>query len=270
MTSSLEIIDRLPYELAARLEADPFFIDIPVVVFEEGNIKAEMDRKQALVTTKTGRRGVAVIVLQVVADDPYPDVMFNPLLLHPAFQVVELVELNRDPNGTGKSARKVARRIRDLLKIFGMYGVAKTMIADEPCIEPVKLADELGKSVKAYQVNFRCLEDHDELLNQCSRPTFQVTGATLELLSETADAEIYYTIEGDPAECVGARTYPSKQNPLAHLYNTALPIPDAGFIIRACAYPAGTTNAGNGGEPIDPALLSTTASWVTRAEIFPS
>jgi hypothetical protein len=251
----------MPYELAARLESDPFFSDIPVVVFEEGNIKTEMDRKQALVTTKTGKRGVAVIVLQVVADDTYPDVMFNPLLLHPAFQVVELVELNRDPNGTGKSARKVARRIRDLMKIFGMQGIAKTIIPDEPCIEPVKLADELGKSVKAYQVNFHCLEDHDELLNQCQRPTFTIDAEAgqVTIVSATAGAEIYYTLDD---------SYPSKANPRAVLYNGPVDIPDAaGVVLRACAYPTGTTNAGNDGGPMDPALMSMTGSWVTRVQL---
>ncbi len=137
--ATLDIIDRLPYEFKARLEADEFFCDIPVVVAEDGNLKSEMEKRQAVLTTKTTKRGVAVIVLQVVADDNFPNLRFGPMTLRPAFQVVEQLEFNRDENRTKKSARKVARRIRDVIKGAGLQGLVLDLQADSPCIEPVNL-----------------------------------------------------------------------------------------------------------------------------------
>ena len=103
MIRAIDVIDLLPGELAARLQCDPFFADIPVIVVESGNVATELARKQAVITEKSGKRGVAVIVLQCLADDTDANVNFGPMILRPAFQVVEQVELNNDPNGTGKS-----------------------------------------------------------------------------------------------------------------------------------------------------------------------
>jgi hypothetical protein len=259
MSRLLDIIDALPVELAARLESDPFFIDIPIVVYEEGNFTSEMQRKQALVTTKTGRRGAAVIIPQLVISDPYLDLQFGPCLLRPAFQVIEVPELNRDTNGTQKSARRIGRRIHDIIKIFGIQGLVATFIPDEPYMVPIHFAADVPAGTRGYECNFHVLESSGEKMSQVQRPTFEIVdGDTLALASATEGAEIYYTTD---------ESYPSKSNAQAHLYSSPILIPDGGLTVRACAYPSGTTNAGNGGEPIDPNLLSIIPSWVTREEI---
>ena len=262
MITSLDVIDRLPYELASRLESDPFFIDIPIIVYEEGNIITEMQRKQALVTAKRGKRGAAVIIPQLVLTDPYLDVQFGPCLVRPAFQAIEVPELNRDPQGTGKSARRIGRRIHQNVKIFGIQGLVKTFISDEPLMTPLRLSGDESKAIKGYELNYHCLEDSAEQLSQCQRATFSVQdGDTLVIVSATPNVELYYTLDG---------SYPSKSNSQAHLYNGPIDIPDDGLFVRACAYPAGTTNAGNGGEPIDPDLLNILPSWVTQTEVVPA
>src|SRR5712672_1965290 len=91
-----DIIDRLPFELMNRIESDDYFSDVPVVVAEEGNVRLMVDAKQAAISTKLGtKRGVAVIVLQMVADDEHTNLQFGPMTLRPAIQVIENVELNR-------------------------------------------------------------------------------------------------------------------------------------------------------------------------------
>jgi hypothetical protein len=155
---AIEVIDRLPNECAARLTADEFFSDIAIVVADEGNVLATMNRLQAALTTKTGKRGVAVIVLQVVGNDEMAEVKFGPLRLFQSFQVVENRELNLDANGTGKSARKVARRIVDVVKSLRLDGLTTDWVPDRPCIEPLNLKKELGASIVGYQVNFWTLE----------------------------------------------------------------------------------------------------------------
>jgi hypothetical protein len=240
MIETLDIIDRLPFELQARLEGDDFFSDIPVVVAEEGNIKLELGRKQAVITAKSGHRGVAVVVLQVVADDDFPNLQFGPMTVFPAFQVIENVELNRGANGTQKSARKVARRIRDVIKCAGMIGLVKNMQADKPAIEPVDLGAELGDQVKGYQVNFKCLEASAQDLAQVAIPQFApVQGqAQFTITCETAGASIYYTVDD---------SYPTRA---AALYAGPVGIPEAGLTVRACGYKAGMV-----------------ASWVNRGTI---
>ena len=52
-----DILDCLPFELAARLVSDPFFVDIPIIVAVKGNVAREYQRAQAVITEKSGRRG---------------------------------------------------------------------------------------------------------------------------------------------------------------------------------------------------------------------
>lgn len=239
MINAVDIIDRLPYELQARLEEDDFFSDVPVVVAEEGNVEAEMKRRQAVVTAKCGKRGVAVIVLQVVADDDFPNLAFGPMTLYPSIQVIENLELNRDANGTKKSARKIARRIRDVIKCMGLVGMVKNMQADKPAIEPVNLGEELGKLVRAYQVNFKCLEVSTQDLSFVAIPQFVSMGpaAQFAITCATPQAAIYYTLDD---------SFPRPSNGQA--YAAAIDVPAGGLTVRACAYKAGMV-----------------ASWVNRA-----
>jgi hypothetical protein len=238
MINAIDVIDLLPFELAARLECDDFFADIPVVVAEKGNIAAELARKQAVITEKGGKRGVAVIVLQIIADDEYQSPAFGPMRLKPAFQVVENVELNNDENGTKKSCRKVARRIRDVVKPLRLVGLTTDFQTDKPCIEPVPLAKELGDSIVANQVNFLCYECDSEPISQVSMPQFFGAGGSdpqLEVTCETAGADIWYTLDD-------SYPVPTTINPdsTATLYAGQIPIPAAGFTVRAGAFLTGS------------------------------
>jgi hypothetical protein len=237
MINAIDVIDLLPGELAARLECDPFFSDIPVVVAEKGNIAAETARKQAVITARNGKRGVAVIVLQMVADDDEPEIDFGSMLLKPAFQVVENVELNNDSSGTGKSARKVARRIRDVVKCLRLVGLTTDFNAGRNCIEPVSLSADLGANVVAYQVNFTTYEADAESISQVSTPQFAEDAGSspaVDLLCATVGAQVWYTLDD---------TFPappdSVQGSTAQLYSSPIPIPPQGFTIRAAAYLSG-------------------------------
>jgi hypothetical protein len=241
--NALQIIDKLPWELAARLGADDYFTDIPVIVADEERAKLQMARKEAVMTTQGGHQGLAVVVLQVVGDDEFPSLQFGPMTLMPAFQVIELVELNRGPNGTGKSARQVARRIRDVMKCAGFIGMVKNLQPEKPCITPVNLKADLGENVRAYQVDFRCLEVSGDLPSIVAMPTFMSMPLVMEvaLACPTVGSTIYYTTDD---------SYPCAQNKAAQVYSGPISIPTAGITIRCCAY-----------------LQGMIASWVNRAVI---
>jgi hypothetical protein len=239
MITTLDIIDLLPGELKARLDADEFFEDIPVVVAEQGNVAAMIAERQAVLSRKTDKRGVAVIVLQIVADDEIRP-QFGPLVLRPAFQVVENLELNRDASGTGKSARRVCRRMRDIFKGGHIPGLVIDLQADKPFIEPVNLGKEMGGLINAYQQNWRCLEKQTDSLQQAQMPQFVslAPAAQFAITCPTENATIFYTTD---------ESYPAAGNPTATEYAIGepidIPIPAGGgpatVTVRACAYVPG-------------------------------
>lgn len=228
--NTYDIIDQLPYELAAVLASDSFFCDIPIIVADEGNVAAAFAKIQAAVTTKNKKRGVAVIVLQMVGDDEYSNLATGPLLLRPGFQVVENRELNLDSNGTGKSARRVARRIRDVIKGAQIYGLIEGMTAEKNCIQPVTLPKEMPAALVAYQASFQCYErTTDAQPYQVAMPSFGQANGAFTLTSATAGAAIWYTTDDTfpaPPTAVPGST--------ALLYSGPVPVPVA-VTVRAMA-----------------------------------
>jgi hypothetical protein len=228
--NQLDAIDQIALELQARLEADPFFADIPVIVAEEGNIALELERKQALVTEKGGKIGAAVIILQFVADDTYENLATGPMLLRPAFQVLENLELNRGPQGTGKTARRIAWKVRSVIKPLALGGLTTEFVPDKPCIEPVNVE---GTLVRAYQVNFTCYEAGDpesvvgtpEVALVADAETPQVA-----LTCATEGAEIWYSVTD---------TFPAPGRAGAIMYPGPIDVPAEGLTIRVCGYKAG-------------------------------
>lgn len=229
---AIDVIDLLPGQLAARLEADDFFSDIPVIVADNGNVKSELERKQAAITAKGGKRGVAVVVLPIAADDDLNEVAFGPLLLRASFQVVEAVEINQGSGGTGKSARRVARKLRDIIKPLRMAGLTSEFVPDAPFLEPLNLAADLGASAVGYQVNFKCYEADDEEILQVAIPVFSPAEAAspqFVLSSATPDAEIWYTTDD---------SYPAPGRAGSVQYTAPVDIADT-VTVRACAYKSG-------------------------------
>ena len=240
---TIDIIDKLPGELAARLQTNPFFDDIAIVVAEKGNVAKSYEQAQAVITETSGKRGICVVVLQVVANDLSANLQFGPMIFKPAFQVVENVELNNDDSGTGKSARKVARKIRDVVKNCNLMGLVQDMKAGTPCIEPVDLKD-MGESVVAYQVNFECLEVSHENQTQVQMPVF-VAGTdpqnpTFTMTCATAGAAIWFTTDDSFPYDGDASVYPGSTS---QLYSGAGPCTNP-TTVRSAAYVDGSIASG--------------------------
>jgi hypothetical protein len=225
-----DTIDRLPFDLQARLESHPFFADIPVLIAEEGDLELELQRKQAVLTEKGGKLGVAVVVLQLLADDPYANPVLGPMLLRPAFQVVENKELNRGPSGTGKTARRIAKEIRNVIKPFGVLGFTTDFVPDKPCIEPVDVPKDLRLSV--YQVNFTTYEicPSMDVVSAPYAERFAAETPQIQLLCPTEGAQIWYSLD---------ESFPGPGRVGSQLYAAPIEIPADGLVISACAYKEG-------------------------------
>ena len=257
--NNIDIIDLLPGELANCLITNSFFDDIPVVVVEKGNISTEYAKAQALITEASGKRGVAVLVLQVVADDVSNSLQFGPMKLKPAFQVLENPELNNDDAGTGKSARKVARKIRDCIKTQNLIGLVQDMRTGTPCIEPVDLSKEMGEGIVSYQVNFECLEVGQQQMMAVQIPQISVgqNPPQFTLACATPGAQIWYTLDdtfpfnGDATAYPAVNGVDDKGKPIpstAQLYVAGTPvnIPSGGCTLRARAYLDGDSYIASG------------------------
>lgn len=238
MIKTSDVIEFLPLEFASWLECHSFFSNIPVVVLEVGNIATELAAKQSVMTIKNGKRGAAVVIPQLLADDLYPNLAFGPMKLRPAFFVYEVPELNHDANGTLKSARRIAREIVKVVKPLRLIGLATDMVPDSPAIEPLNIPKVEGeKKFVGYQVNFTCEEADDEPLSQVATPLFEknpLDSTQLVMTCDTPGAQIWFTT--DDTLPVPTDKKPSST---ATLYSTPVQVPEFGFTVRALAVKEG-------------------------------
>ena len=237
MTDAYDIIDRLPWELQACLMGDTFFNTIPVIVFDEENVRRELERLQAVQTGKGGKVGAAVIVMPMLAHDLRPNVRFGPMTLYPTFQTLENVEINQGPNGTKLSSRKIARRIRDTVKQYQLPGLIADLKPEVPCISALNVKEQLGEGVKSHLVRFNCLEAPVAGPSAVAMPTGVVAAGQVTLDCATAGAAIWFTVDGSSPLPIGVKN-PST----AQLYGGAFA--SAGQLVRARAFVAGSIPSG--------------------------
>ena len=235
------IVDRLPYELAARLAANPYFCDIVVAVAEEGNVRQMIEAKQAVMRSKGGKWGAAVIVLQIPEEEFRPNLQFGPMMMQPEFQVIELVDQNNSATGTGKSYRQIARQLVKTFKGTIIEGFTKQIATRKPAIEPINLVSEYGDKARGRQVNLECLEASSDGGQQVALPIltpFAGPGPQVQIACATAGALIYYTTDDSYPQPAGV-------NPLstAKLYGGPINIRAGGLVLRACAYAAGMVDS---------------------------
>jgi hypothetical protein len=230
-----DILDCLPFELGARLDSDPFFDDIPVIVAVKGNVAKEYARLRAVIEEASGHRGVAVIVQQIIADDIYVGLAAGPMKLFPSFQVLENVELNNDDSGTKKSCRKVARHIIKNMKLAGFRGLVQGMKCASPAIHPADIKD-LADAIVAEQVNFECQEFSDEQFLYCLPPvcTPVANQPQVALATATPGAAIWFTTDD-------SYPYPGTKDDgfecsTSQLYTGPITVDPTQWVIRACAF----------------------------------
>jgi hypothetical protein len=149
--------------------------------------------------------------------------------LLPAFQVVEIPTQNKSSTGTKKSARRVARKIRDIIKPLYLAGLCTEFVFGRDCIAPLKLPLE---NTIAYEVNCHTYEADTQPISQVAAPMFSLSENTnVAITCATVGAQIWYTTDDSfpaPPDKVDGSN--------AQLYSNPIPIPREGVMIRAAAF----------------------------------
>lgn len=241
-------LEDLAEEITGRLNAEPYFVDIPIRAEHLGTSADMIANAADSKPLKKGGKVFGAVVVQM------PDVMNDKdqgpagalLKVQVVIEIFENAMFNRGPHGTGKKRGAVAANILRSLKGFlsGYLGMTQALTTEGRVITSELSADGqlrlMVRMVTDWPMTFGV---------QVATPTKDVTavdgGRSVALLCATADAELWYTTKGNG--------YPSPQNPLAVKYTTSLPYAnDATDDLRVVAYKAG--------------LLASHEAWV---EILP-
>lgn len=201
------ILTLIQEDIAARLAAAEYFSDIPVVMERQGDIAKRVERALGPMSGKSGKNGACVIVDQIIAECESPNVSGPLLRAIVICQVIENVTVNQSTNGTGKAALSIAVGVLNALHLYYPAGLGQVLVADDKAIVPAK--DPLGL---AYDVQFNLSVTGSQPSKVATPTVSPATGAapqTVTITCGTADATIYYSLDGHPPYPgqVGVRPY---------------------------------------------------------------
>ena len=220
---SERLLTDLQEDLAARLGSDEFFVDVPVFTQCKKEIAKEVAQKLGLLTGKSGKNGICVVIMSPIASMAKIDAMVTQLDAKLSVRVLENVTLNQGSGGTGKAALTVAVRILEVLRFYQSQGLASPLEADEPTI--LEVEDPVAQL--AYEVHFTARAGTSDTIDKVAFPVIAITGTqypkTATITCGTAGASIRYTLD---------ESYPTAT---ASLYSTPVSLVAAGSV-RAVAY----------------------------------
>jgi hypothetical protein len=159
-----DFLEVLQEDVAAYLRNVPALAGVPIVVNNQGDLEADVNR--ALAPTRagsTGRFGLCVVVLlpEVVETDenlPGPVVRVELEL-----QTVEHVVTNRGPQGTGMRSSQAALTALNALHHLGLGSHALHAAKDPVTPLPIK------PGYVSHAVRLRCLSNGVELVPKCGQ-----------------------------------------------------------------------------------------------------
>ena len=218
-------------DVAARLEASAFFVNIPVFIFRPraaltaAQIQDKINSALGALTAQGGKSGMAVTVLMPVLDTREQELPGPYLHLNCTVRVQENVMVNMGTNGTRIPCEDAAIAVGQVLHLWTPGGVSGIVRVGKSAVTP-NLEFE-GKVT--YDVLVESELDLD-VLCKTVQPYIADAAGTLAITCGDPDAVIYYTLDGT-APWAGNATYPTT----AILYTGPF-TPPAGTLVRAAAF----------------------------------
>lgn len=188
--------ERLQLDLAARLEADPYFDDITVTVVRPrasfGFVQIDQLVAEVLgcIRKKAGKGGASVQVLMPLVDAESTDAR-GPLIQNAiTVRVQELPVHNMGPNGTQKSAEDIADNVVRLLHLFNP-GKGNVVYGAPDLMTPTAEFDP------RVTIDCRFLQQGAMGGREKVQPvTLTAAGYQVTLTTATSGASLYYSTDG--------------------------------------------------------------------------
>jgi hypothetical protein len=209
------LLVQLEAEIAAMLQADPYFSDIDVHVDPQKNIVAEVQNKisqlRFLVAPLVSSAGVSN------PDEPGP--VFEPVNIIVAVFGNPTYKLTAQWQSSPKNEREIAEKVHSVLHLAKPSSMPTPLYSAKNAIE--QIAD---KTLNIYNCNFASEGQLIYQLPQAAVVTKTLNAGHYSFACATAGAAVFYTADG---------TWPSPRN--GSLY-TAPVIFDAGTTVKARAW----------------------------------
>lgn len=219
MSAQASVLEQLQVDIAARLAADSFFVDIPVYVLRPraslGFLQIQDLINQTLMglTIQASKCGVAVIVLMPLADGYNPDTPGPRLRFLPTVRVQEFPPVNMGPTGTAKTAEEVGLYVMQMLHQAN-FGNGNVLVAADEAMTPSDAYDPK----LTIDCKFRMesgLAQAAQVATVLVAPRSGSHSQSVTMTCATVGASIYYTTNGDYPTAASGTIYSAPFTPAA-------------------------------------------------------
>lgn len=231
-------LQRFQLDVAARLEASAFFVNVPVFIFRPrvaltaAQIQDTINAALGALTTQNGKAGLCATVLMPLLNTQKQELPGPYFHLRCAVRVQENVTVNMGANGTQIACEDAAVAVAQLLHLWtpgataGIVRAAPETITPNLTFEGKVTYDVLVES----ELELACAE-------RTAQPFITASGTTVTIACADEAATIYYTTDGS-APWAGNAAYPCTAILYAGPF-TAAP----GTLVRAAAFTAGSAGS---------------------------
>ncbi len=218
----------LQKDIAGRLAADPYFVDISILSEYKTDLLTDITNSLGVLTEKNSKIGTCVLIMQMIGNNEFPDVPGAVMGMEIQIRVLEDVLINTSTNGTGKDSLTTCRHIIRQLHLYQPFGLSTVITAQKPTMVPVQ--DPIAPL--AYECRFWTREATTGSFKKTATPVILPKAGTTPLSVEiecgsiATGLKIYYTTDG---------THPSAVNSAAILYSGPF-TQSSPATVRAVAY----------------------------------
>lgn len=223
-------LDQIQTDIAGRLGAELYDWGVAVRSRFELVIEPDVEAMEIVTTMVNGRSGAGCIVEAPSFTASRPNIPGPQGEINVVVTVQEAPEINRNAaTGTMRSAATIAKRVAELLHLFGVYTVGT--------LQGGSVREAASDSnTTSYKVSFSMAHSFD-VLAKTAMPT--ITSALGEVMITASEGAAYFTVDGStfptPTNGVGGSEF-------SFLYSSAFPAA-SGTVIRAVSYATGKTGS---------------------------